>query len=532
MRTRFRLAALAVPLVLAAVAARPDDPATPANTPPALPPVAGIGYVTLDFAAVWDHPSFAPVRGGRGDAEFAWMCRSLIGFAPDEIARLTLFWKSADKLTVMVTTRRPHDAEAVVKGLARPGGRPDTNLPPGVLHAPGAEFPYAVKGDGRTLALLTALDTPADVAKSVRDAERGRLAAAVKAAGDHTLVVALDGEELAGRLPVEGPLAGFETVTLTADLRRDAADVKLTARYADGKRASAAAPLLRAQLDDLAGWAKRREKEVTAKPAGGTAFPAPLLDWLNATLKAVKVTADGPAAVAAVEVKLDEAVGRVLMALPDAALAARLGGNGVNENNLKQLALAWHNYESAFGHFPADIVDKDGKPLLSWRVAILPFIEQEAVYRQFKLDEPWDSEHNKTFSRVLIKTFMVPGRPTVQPWDTYYQSFAGPKDVKPEHRPMLVEGKMKGPGIATITDGSSNTFLVAEAGEAVPWAKPADLSYDGVKPLPKLGGPTGSFAVAFADGSVRTFRRPALDEATLRALITVAGGEVVLVPGR
>ena len=81
-------------------------------------------------------------------------------------------------------------------------------------------------------------------------------------------------------------------------------------------------------------------------------------------------------------------------------------------NNLRQLMLALHNYHDAHGHFPTDIRDKDGKPLLSWRVHILPYIEQENLYRQFKLDEPWDSEHNKKLVKSMPKVFAVRGRPT------------------------------------------------------------------------------------------------------------------------
>src|SRR5262245_11036025 len=73
-------------------------------------------------------------------------------------------------------------------------------------------------------------------------------------------------------------------------------------------------------------------------------------------------------------------------------------------NNLKQIGLALHNYHDTYGKLPpAAICDKAGKPLLSWRVAILPFIEQNALYKQFKLDEPWDSEHNKKLAEVLVK---------------------------------------------------------------------------------------------------------------------------------
>ena len=73
---------------------------------------------------------------------------------------------------------------------------------------------------------------------------------------------------------------------------------------------------------------------------------------------------------------------------------------------------------------------------------------------------------------------------------------------------------------------------MAEAAEAVPWAKPDDLFYDGVKPVPKLGGPNGTWVSGFADGSVRTFRRGQIDETNLRRLISVADGQVVVIPER
>src|SRR5690242_10209850 len=66
-----------------------------------------------------------------------------------------------------------------------------------------------------------------------------------------------------------------------------------------------------------------------------------------------------------------------------------------SSNNLKQLVLAFHNYNDAYGKLPTNVLSKDNKPILSWRVQILPFIEQDNLYKQFKLDEPWDSENNK-----------------------------------------------------------------------------------------------------------------------------------------
>ena len=88
------------------------------------------------------------------------------------------------------------------------------------------------------------------------------------------------------------------------------------------------------------------------------------------------------------------------------AQAAR--GRAQSTNNLKQIGLALHNFHSANDHFPADIRGKDGKPLLSWRVSILPFIEQQALFQEFHQDEPWDSPHNKALIARMPATFSVP----------------------------------------------------------------------------------------------------------------------------
>ncbi len=184
-------------------------------------------------------------------------------------------------------------------------------------------------------------------------------------------------------------------------------------------------------------------------------------------------------------------------------------------NNLKQMALAYHFYYDANKHFPAPaICDKTGKPLLSWRVSILPYIEQEALYKEFKLDEPWDSDHNiKLLPKMpVIYRFVGDDAGDSQ---TYYRVFVGPnKNPSALFRTYDERVKMK-----SITHGTSNTLLIVPAAESVPWTKPEELVFPEKGPLPRLNQLRRGCNVAFCDGSVR-FLSSTIAEKTLRELIT------------
>jgi prepilin-type processing-associated H-X9-DG protein len=213
------------------------------------------------------------------------------------------------------------------------------------------------------------------------------------------------------------------------------------------------------------------------------------------------------------------------------AAAARANSEG----NLKQIALAFANFESTFGSFPAGIYDKAGQKMnLSWRVAILPFVEQQALYQQFKFDEPWDSDNNKRLIEKMPKMYAVQG---TEPTDgkTYYRGFTGrgtvldPQPGRPGGAPGNPNNAF-GLKLLQITDGTSNTLAVAEARDPVIWTKPDELVYDPNKPVPKLGGVFGTgFNAAFCDGSVK-YLPTTTDEKILRALITANGGETIQLP--
>jgi prepilin-type processing-associated H-X9-DG protein len=214
------------------------------------------------------------------------------------------------------------------------------------------------------------------------------------------------------------------------------------------------------------------------------------------------------------------AVGLLLPAVQKVREAA---SRAQSMNNLKQIGLAMHSYHDAVGTFPSmAICDKQGKPLLSWRVAILPYIEEQNLYERFKLDEPWDSEHNKKLIPLMPKTYFNPSAPTpATEGKTHYRLVYGKEMIFDVDKALSFAG---------ITDGTSNTILAFEAEEPVEWTRPKEFAYDANKPLPKFGAfSRGGFNVLFADGSVRVIPS-STSEKTMRLLLQPADGEVVELP--
>jgi Protein of unknown function (DUF1559) len=199
-----------------------------------------------------------------------------------------------------------------------------------------------------------------------------------------------------------------------------------------------------------------------------------------------------------------------------------------DKNNLRVIGMTMHSYADAKGGAlaPAAICDAKGKPLLSWRVAILPYADETALYNEFKLDEPWDSEHNKKLIPKMPVTYLLPGSGSEKDGYTHYRVFVAPM-FAPSPRPIFAIPNPNAPGplrnpflIGNMPDGTSNTIMVAEAEEAVIWTKPDELVYAAKGPLPKLGYFwKDSSNVLMGDGAVRGVSIK-VSEQTLRNAIT------------
>jgi len=234
-----------------------------------------------------------------------------------------------------------------------------------------------------------------------------------------------------------------------------------------------------------------------------------LIDRHQTTLAGSRLTAEWELATAILEA----------VKLPEGPPAERLR----SANNLKQLLLALHNFHDVYDHWPADSRDQDGKPLLSWRVHILPYIEQENLYRQFRLNEPWDSEHNKKLIPMMPRILRSPRQADSLKDRTTYLAPLGPG---------FISDDPKGVKMSKITDGLSNTIALVEADDdrAVFWTKPEDITIDRKNPTAGLLGHYGeAFHVGIADGSVR-FVKKSIDPMTLWGLFTRAGGEIAEFP--
>lgn len=195
--------------------------------------------------------------------------------------------------------------------------------------------------------------------------------------------------------------------------------------------------------------------------------------------------------------------------------------------DLKGISLGIRGYmhEAEAGYFPTDIADKNGRPLLSWRVAILPHMDRQSLYEKFHLDEPWDSAHNIKLLADIPPEFRGPQ--ASDSTATPYQMLIGPDAVFQSNQRIT-------PGAILALAGTEYTLHVIESAEAVPWTKPVDVAYSNDAPLPKFGyfsPPT--FLAIMASGSIFEIDPERDGQQVIRNAIAPHGdGERVVNPRR
>ena len=195
-------------------------------------------------------------------------------------------------------------------------------------------------------------------------------------------------------------------------------------------------------------------------------------------------------------------------------------------NNLKHIALALQNYHQVYGCFPPAHVDSpDGKPMHSWRVLLLPFLECESLYKQYNFAEPWDGPHNSRLLNGGPELFHCPSANKQEPSATNYVAIVGDATLWPGNRSVRFE---------EIKDGMSNTIMLLEISNSdINWMEPRDITFEKAVAGANVAGQwqidsnhNGGVHVAFADSSIR-FLPDKTSPETLRALLTIAGGEKI-----
>jgi hypothetical protein len=187
--------------------------------------------------------------------------------------------------------------------------------------------------------------------------------------------------------------------------------------------------------------------------------------------------------------------------------------------------LAVANYHSAWGSLPpAYVVGPDGKPWHSWRVLILPYLEQAEAYNRYNFDEPWDGPNNAKLAGSIPMTYLAPDVQQTGTRKTSYVAVVGPETAWPGAGSLRMED---------IPDGTGHTILLIEVADSgIHWMEPRDYRFDAMSfrvndrsgrgPGSRIGGAR----MATVDGAVRHMPDD-FDPQTLRAVSMARGGESI-----
>lgn len=524
----------------------------------AMVPADAVGFVHVRLAELWKDEMFSGFRKtweAAGPKALAAIDTQFTP-APSSVSRATAFLvldaQAGEPMPFLVLTfSAPFSPDEVVKA-----NLPDAKSAPvagkSVYASPKYPGAAVTFPDDRHILIGTESGLKSYLSKPV--AKDGPLAGALKLAATRPMIAAANIAALPippdalDQVPAEiRPILKAKLVVLSLDLGRGA-NIELRATYADEAAAKDAEAATRALIalgrkelaklktdieNDLHNPKRKGPKSFEDLPeAIGMVFAIGALNRLDGYLADPQlITRQGADLSASLPVpkEIITAAGTYVAALaavllPAVAKVRDAAARAKSTNNLKQIGLAIHNYHDATNQFPRDITDKAGKPLLSWRVAILPYIEQNALFRSFKMDEPWDGPNNARLSKTLVATYLSPNTDKQFNADGYaltsYKGVSGPDA-------MFQPGAAI--NFARVPDGLSNTAMVLEAGDPIPWAKPGDYEFDPKKPLPPLAAPgMGDLTtVLMGDGSVRVMNTKTVSEKTFKALFTRSGGEVI-----
>jgi len=519
--------ALGLALVGSAVpAASPVDPASvdePSDGLAFVPADAAL-FLHADLAAIWDHPIARSIRKADGQfiGELTERGKALFGMTLDDAQTVTLFAPSLkqpdhERVGLVARFRKAFDKEKLESGAKK------------VLPDASRAGIRVIAVNDRTALLLLNLG---DEYAKPQPAGTGPLTAALKeaATGKHGLVAGISFDNLPEVLRGDDappPLRAFHSIlkatslTAVVDLGKT---ITLDVRIKTGTAGQAVE--CEKALGLLLGLIQDEVVGTGLKSLEADAMKNPVFKDLASVLKAIgdaakdaKFTTLGNEARVTASLSSDLPFTGAYLAAKQKAQEAAAASQSAN--NLKQIGIAMHGYNDNSGSLPpAAVCDKTGKPLLSWRVLILPYVEEGELFKQFKLDEPWDSEHNKKLLARMPKVYAIPGRTKPGDTDTHYRVFVGNGAGFEWVRGMRLP--------ADFPDGTSNTLLCFTAETAVPWTKPDELAFDPEKDMTRLFGAVanGRIQIGLFDGSVRTYTKLP-SKTTVHALITRNGGEVL-----
>lgn len=202
-----------------------------------------------------------------------------------------------------------------------------------------------------------------------------------------------------------------------------------------------------------------------------------------------------------------------------------------SRDNLKAIMVAMNTYVDEFNTYPPPQLygkrGKGGPHPHSWRVALLPYLNQNELYKQYHFDEPWDSEANKRVVAHMPAVFRDPGADKKSVNAAYFVLVGKMlDDDKVPVKLQTIFSCKKGVRPVVVTDGMSNTLAIVEAKREIPWTKPEDITYDPAAALPEFGLRKGGFMAGLADFSVRLIS-DTVKEKTIKLLVSPADGEVV-----